>query len=106
MEKTVIRPLIFQNLFLVTKMVQATITLHYIWRFILFKEKLPIDKVRQALGAFSVLSVLELVDCGVDIFDSSLAYLSTKEGKAFCFPQTTDGSSVAFKNATFVNSIK
>lgn len=47
---------------------------------------LPRDKPRILNGAFSFETMLEAVKCGIDIFDSSYAYVLTESGEASVFP--------------------
>ncbi|KAB7506111.1 Queuine tRNA-ribosyltransferase subunit QTRTD1-like protein [Armadillidium nasatum] len=51
-------------------------------------ENIPADKMRQAQGAYSIQSILEMIQCGVDIFDSSSAFIATENKRAFSFPNT------------------
>lgn len=48
-------------------------------------KKLPTDKLRMMSGAYSPSTVLELVSVGVDVFDSSFAYIFTKNNFALTF---------------------
>lgn len=47
---------------------------------------LPRDKPRILNGAFSPETMLEAVQCGIDIFDSSYAYILAESGQASVFP--------------------
>ncbi|KAK0074596.1 hypothetical protein PV325_008106 [Microctonus aethiopoides] len=46
---------------------------------------LPIDKMKISLGCWNPAVVLELIDTGVDIFDSSYPYVITESWKALTF---------------------
>lgn len=46
---------------------------------------LPTDKLRVMLGAYSPATVLELISVGIDMFDSSIAYIFTKNNCALTF---------------------
>ncbi|XP_018916137.2 queuine tRNA-ribosyltransferase accessory subunit 2 isoform X1 [Bemisia tabaci] len=58
-------------------------------------DHLPKDKLKAVYGAWNPDVILKLVDMGVDLFDTSLAYLSTEKGCAlnFKYPKTTKRSS-------------
>lgn len=43
------------------------------------------DKLRCILGAYSPLLTLELVQLGIDVFDTSYAYLATQNNRALVF---------------------
>lgn len=43
------------------------------------------DKIRCMLGAYSPLLITELVQLGVDVFDSTFAYLATQSNQALVF---------------------
>lgn len=47
---------------------------------------LPKDKPRILNGAFNFETMLEAVKCGIDIFDSSYAYILAEAGEATIFP--------------------
>lgn len=47
--------------------------------------QLPAEKVRIMLGAFSPKIILKLVAQGVDVFDTSYAYLKTQQNRALVF---------------------
>ncbi|EFN82349.1 queuine tRNA-ribosyltransferase accessory subunit 2 [Harpegnathos saltator] len=46
---------------------------------------LPVDKVRASLGCWNPAIVLDLVELGVDIFDSSYPYVITEQSQALVF---------------------
>lgn len=45
----------------------------------------PDDKIKIMLGCYSPLAIVELVKMGIDIFDTSIAHLMTRNNKAFVF---------------------
>lgn len=49
---------------------------------------LPKEKPRILNGAFNLETILEAVKCGIDIFDSSYAYVLAEHGEATIFPLT------------------
>lgn len=51
---------------------------------------LPREKARFVFGAFSPKIVLQLVSVGVDVFDTSYAYLKTQQNRALNFSFNTD----------------
>ncbi|XP_055629852.1 queuine tRNA-ribosyltransferase accessory subunit 2 [Toxorhynchites rutilus septentrionalis] len=53
-------------------------------------QSLPQEKVRFAFGAFSPNVLLQLVSSGVDVFDTSYAYLKTQQNRALNFSYDTD----------------
>lgn len=48
-------------------------------------QSLPTDKVRFMFGAFSPRIILKLVAQGIDVFDTSFAYLKTQQNRALTF---------------------
>ncbi|XP_058460573.1 queuine tRNA-ribosyltransferase accessory subunit 2 isoform X2 [Malaya genurostris] len=57
-------------------------------------EILPIEKPRFAFGAFNPLTILQLICRGVDIFDTSYAYLKTQQNRALVFSFNIDDNDV------------
>ena len=43
------------------------------------------DKLRVLIGSWNPSTILDLVDLGIDVFDSSYPYLMTEEAKALIF---------------------
>lgn len=43
------------------------------------------NKLRCMLGAFSPLLTLELIQMGIDVFDTSFAYITTQKNRALVF---------------------
>lgn len=48
-------------------------------------EVLPADKLRIMFGAYSPVTLLELISVGIDLFDNSYAYLATSNNCALTF---------------------
>lgn len=50
-------------------------------------ELLPVDKFKVMFGPYNPVLMLQLIELGVDVFDSSYCYLATKHNCAltFCF---------------------
>lgn len=46
---------------------------------------LPDDKVRLMLGAYNPITILELINVGIDVFDNSYAFLATTNRCALSF---------------------
>ncbi|KAH0946504.1 hypothetical protein HN011_003238 [Eciton burchellii] len=46
---------------------------------------LPVDKVKASMGCWNPVTVLDLVELGVDIFDSSYPYIITEQSQALIF---------------------
>ena len=58
------------------------ITVHYSFSL---QKLLPADKPRVLHGGWRPDVVLHLISAGVDIFDSSIVYVTTEKGCAFTF---------------------
>lgn len=56
-------------------------------------ELLPPDKVRFMLGAYNPVTMLELIDIGIDVFDGSYTYLATVNSCALTFNFNVEQSS-------------
>jgi queuine tRNA-ribosyltransferase subunit QTRTD1 len=56
-------------------------------------ELLPNEKLKMMAGCYSPSTILKLVALGIDVFDTSLAYLMTKNNKAFTFSVGVESSS-------------
>lgn len=52
---------------------------------IIFQNLLPVERLKVLTGCWNPVVILDLVDLGVDLFDSSYAYLITEESKALVF---------------------
>lgn len=48
-------------------------------------ELLPVDKFRVMLGPYNPVVLMQLVNLGVDVFDSSYCYIATKHNCALTF---------------------
>lgn len=46
---------------------------------------LPVKKLKVCPGSWNPATVLSLIELGIDIFDSSYAYLATEKKKALVF---------------------
>ncbi|OXU32290.1 hypothetical protein TSAR_007066 [Trichomalopsis sarcophagae] len=46
---------------------------------------LPMDKLRVLMGCWNPPTILDLVDLGIDVFDSSYSFLMTEQSKALTF---------------------
>lgn len=46
---------------------------------------LPIDKIRVSMGCWNPTTVLDLIELGVDVFDSSYPYIITEQSQALTF---------------------
>lgn len=62
---------------------------------------LPIDKVRVSMGCWNPVTTLDLVELGVDVFDSSYPYIITEQSQALTFMCDHD----ACKNDQYAISI-
>lgn len=56
-------------------------------------ELLPQDKIRFMLGAYNPVTLLKLIDIGIDVFDSSYTFLATINQCALTFNFNIDQSS-------------
>ncbi|XP_058835393.1 queuine tRNA-ribosyltransferase accessory subunit 2 [Topomyia yanbarensis] len=57
-------------------------------------ELLPSGKPRFAFGAFNPNAILEMISCGVDVFDTSYPYLKTQQHRALVFSFNVDEKEV------------
>lgn len=46
---------------------------------------LPTDKIRASMGCWNPVTVLDLIELGVDVFDSSYPYVITEQSQALVF---------------------
>ncbi|XP_015604359.1 queuine tRNA-ribosyltransferase accessory subunit 2 isoform X2 [Cephus cinctus] len=60
---------------------------------------LPTDKLRVSMGSWNPATLVDLIDMGVDVFDSSYAYLATEKATALtflCDHQPTDNHHTSY----------
>lgn len=51
----------------------------------IIKEHLPNDKMKVMFGAWTPSIIVDLINSGIDMFDSSLPFLTTKRKSALIF---------------------